>query len=258
MSPRLRFSSFRHTVLLSIFLAASAWDAAKGATYYEATITCPIDGQQFYATLVGSYFQSGMRLDLKPTGALVAPTPYPVCPGNGFVIFRSDFSDDELTTIRHVVLSDEYRKLRRVNTDYFMVAYVKQALGVSHYDLALTYLSASWEAERETRVLVRPYRTLARQEFDEFVRTELSRTEEWWIANVVASELDRLLANFDAVEVRITALPTDELGSKFPALQTLLDQIRVHARAGNSDPQQMSLPPELNGTIGLAPGPKIR
>ena len=121
--------------------------SAKAITRYEITLTCPIDGQRFTATLMGSYFQSGMRLDFKPIGSLVAPYPYPVCPGNGFVMYKDAFSDNELSAIRAIVLSDEYRQLRIKNTDYFMVAYVKQRLGANHYELGNTYLRASWEAE---------------------------------------------------------------------------------------------------------------
>ena len=85
---------------------------ATASTSYRARIICPIDGLPFTAIMVGSSYQSGMRLDFKPTGAVIAPYPYPVCPGNGFVMYQSTFSEDELSVIRPIVLSDEYRRLR--------------------------------------------------------------------------------------------------------------------------------------------------
>ena len=240
--------------LVAVALGAiAAADTATATTSYQVTVTCPIDGKPFTATLVGSYFQSGMRLDFKPIGSIAAPTPYPVCPGNGFVVYQDTFSSDELNAIRAIVASDEYRQLRSDNTDYFMVAYVKQRLGANHYDLGHTYLRASWEAERDKPELADPYRRLARQAFDNFLRAERNRTEEWWTAAVLAAELDRLLGQFDTVEFRISILPLAELSTRHPALKVALDQIRMHANWRNSAPEQLYLLPRIGGTVGQAP-----
>lgn len=240
--------------LIALSLGAiPAADKATATTSYQVTLTCPIDGQRFTATLVGSYFQSGTRLDFKPLGSVVAPTPYPVCPGNGFVIYQDSFSNDELNAIKAIVASDEYRQLRSDNTDYFMVAYVKQRLGANHYDLGHTYLRASWEAERDMPELAAPYRRLARQAFDSFLRSERNRTEEWWTAAVLAAELDRLLGHFDTVEFRISTLPLAELNASHPVLKTVIDQVRMHANWRNAAPQQLSMPPRIGGAAGQAP-----
>lgn len=233
--------------------AIPAAETAMAATSYEVRITCPIDGQPFTATLVGSYFQSGMRLDFKPIGSLAAPAPYPVCPGNGFVVYKETFSDDELNAIRAIVASDEYRQLRSDNTDYFMVAYVKEQLGANQYDLGHTYLRASWEAERDMPDLADPYRRLARQAFDNFRRAERNHTEEWWTAAVLATEIDRLLARFEAVEFGISIMPLAELGARHPELKAVLDQIRMHANRRNSAPEQFYVLPRTGGTVGQAP-----
>lgn len=239
------------TIVAGIVLTSQSTTAS---TSYEITITCPIDNQPFKTIMVGSYFQSGMRLDFKPTGALVAPYPYPVCPGNGFVMYQNAFSDGELTAIRPIVLSDEYRRLRTENTDYFMIAYVKQRLGANQYDLGNTYLRASWEAESSAPTRIDEYRKLAREAFDNFLAGKRTRTEEWWTASVLATEMDRLLGNFNAVELRISRLPIAEMGALHPDLRTVLDQIRMHARQHNLAPQQMHFPSYLGGTVGHTPG----
>jgi hypothetical protein len=226
---------------------------AKAATTYQVKLTCPIDGQPFTATLISSYFQSGMRLDFKPIGAVVTPHPYPVCPGNGFVMYQDSFSDYELNAIRAIVLAAEYRLLRAENTDHFMVAYVKQRLGANQYELGHTYLRASWEAERDAPTLVDRYRMLARQAFDTSMYGKRGNTEEWWTAAVLAAELDRLLGHFKAVELRISALPLAEMGATYPGLRTVLDQIRMHALQHNSGPEQMQPPAHIGGTVGRAP-----
>src|SRR5262245_25886669 len=211
-----RLHGLAGAALIVVAICANSVPTAKATTSYQVTLTCPIDGQPFTTTLVGSYFQSGMRLDFKPIGALVAPMPHPVCPGNGFVMYQDKFSDGELSAIRSIVLSDDYRRLRAENTDYFIVAYVKQRMASNNYDLVNTYLRASWEAERDAPHLIDSYRRLALQALDTFLSGKRTHSEEWWTAAVIASELERLLGRFDTVELRISALPIDELGASHP------------------------------------------
>lgn len=225
---------------------------ATASTSYETTVTCPIDGQTFTTIMLGSYFQSSMRLDFKPIGALITPYPYPVCPGNGFVMYQDRFSNEELNALRTIVLSDEYRRLRAENTDYFMVAYMKQRLGANQYDLGNTYLRASWEAERLALARVDEYREFALEAFDKSLSGKSTHTEEWWTATVLAAEMDRLLGRFSAVELRISKLPLAEMGATYPGLRIMLDQIRKHAQQRHSAPAQLELPMHFGGTIGRA------
>lgn len=239
-------------IIAATMIGGTLWSShdATATTSFELTITCPIDGQPFKANIMASYFQSGMRLDFKPIGALITPYPYPVCPGNGFVMYQETFSDAELNAIRTIVLSDEYRRLRAENTDYFMVAYMKQRLGAGQYELGSIYLRASWEAERDAPGRVDGYRVLAREAFDKFLSGKRTHTEEWWTATVLATELDRLLSQFGAVELRISMLPLAEMGATQPALRTMLDQIRKHAQQQNAAPQELQLPTHLGETLG--------
>src|SRR5262245_43111753 len=142
-------------------LPASLWAAALAATtlaapqstsaltLYESDVTCPVDGRTFKATLVGSFMSKGMRLDLKPVGDVIAPYPDPVCPGSGFVVYQSEFSGEEIAAIRSIAASEEFKALRREHTDHAVVAYVKQRLGAKDFDIAESYLQASWEAEHD-------------------------------------------------------------------------------------------------------------
>ena len=143
------------------------------------------------------------------------PYPYPVCPGNGFVMYQDTFSETELVAIKSIVLTDEYRRLRRENTDYYMIAYVKERTDGHDYDLGNMYLRASWEAERDRPYLVDRYRALAIERFDAFAKREPNRSKEWWTASILAAELDRLLGHFDTVEVRFNGLPLAELSARF-------------------------------------------
>jgi hypothetical protein len=226
--------------LVVLCAAASLGIMAQGAnalTTYESQITCSIDGKPFKATMVGSFYQQGMRLDSKPLGALIAPYPYPVCPENGFVMYQNNFPPSELSAIKAIVLTDEYRRLRYPHTDYYMVAYVKTCLGDDDYDLGNLYLRASWEAERDKPPLVREYQDLALEKYDAFVRHDSSHSEDWWTASVIAAELERLLGRFDDAEKRLNSLP----GASNRVLQQAIDQIRLHASNHNSKQEEMRI-----------------
>ena len=138
---------------LGLFLAATA-EQAQALTMYDIEVVCPIDGNKFMAKAVGIYRQTGMRLDSKPLGSLMAPTPYPVCPDNGFVVYKSDFSDEELATLRSMVLSEDYQRARKDHTDRYMVAFMRERMGANSRELGFLYLEASWEAESENSRLV--------------------------------------------------------------------------------------------------------
>lgn len=217
-------------------------EGAQALTFFDTEVTCPIDGKTFKTKAVGSYTQFGMRLDLKPVGALVAPIPLPVCPENGFVVYQEKFSDDELVKLEAIVLTDAYRQLSRQHTSRYMVAYMQERMGADDYKLAHLYLQASWEAEGHERPLLDQYRALSLEKFDALLKRDNSRSSNWWTAAVMSAELERLLGRFDGVERRIAALPLAELeGNATPnggAILNFVEQIRAHAKNANAAPEQ--------------------
>src|SRR5262245_59152654 len=200
---------------------------------YVTEFTCPIGGGKFYAEVVGTHTQMGMRLDLRPLGALRAPLPLPVCPDNGFVMYRETFAAAEIAALEPLVLSDEYRRLRAQHTDYYMVAHLRQRMGADDLTLAYLYLQASWEAETERPRLLASYRSSALERFEAFLQIDNSYSEQWWTAAVLVAELNRLLGRFDAAGTQLQGLPMDRVraGSAWPRV---IDQIRRHATSNSS------------------------
>jgi hypothetical protein len=246
-----RHSHLRHFGLATLLVAAAliAPGRAHALFVQELEVTCPIDGKPFRARMVAAFSSSGMRLDLKPLGSVVAPYPYPVCPDNGFVMYKSDFSEAELAAIRPIVQSDEYQRLRREHTSYYMMGYLKERMGVRGFELAEAYLGASWEAERDKPHLVADYRARARDKFDAFLAqrsgsAEGVQSEEWWTASAVAAELERLLGHFDKAAERVNGLPVsgliETMGQKGDLLTQLVDQIRLRALAHDAQPATIS------------------
>jgi hypothetical protein len=221
--------------------------AVNAVTRYKLQLTCPIDGKPFMATMVSSFYQRGMRLDSKPLGSLVAPYPYPVCPGNGFVMYQNEFTEGELRAIKAIVLTDEYRQLRSAHTDYYMVAYVQERLGANDYDLGNLYLRASWEAEDASPHLVHEYQAFAIEKYDAFLKRDSSGSQDWWAASVLPAELNRLVGHFDVVEARLKGLPS----APNATLVQVIDQIRSHARNHNATQEEFLVDPAgQEGTIG--------
>src|SRR5262249_28033048 len=139
-------------------------------------------------------------------GEVIAPYRYPVCPGSGFVVYRSEFSGDETAAIRSIAASDEFKTLRREHTDHAVVAYVKRQLGAGDFDVAESYLQASWEAEDERPGRVGEYRAAALAAFDAArERGDLS-IDDRRMATVVGAELERLLGDFNAAAARLSGL----------------------------------------------------
>lgn len=236
--PTLRSSAVLLGALLlaATFLTASAF----ALTFREADFVCPIDGKAFKARVVGSYSQFGMRLDLKPLGALIAPIPMPVCPDNGFVMFKENFSDAEIAKLKPIVLGDGYRSARQQHTDHYMTAYLRERLGADDLELAHLYLKASWEAEtRGAPALVEQYRLLALHWFESLLKKDTSRSPQWWSAVIVGAELERLLGRFDEAEKRLSDLPVAELDAN-SVLHKVIQQIRTHAQNHNALPERLA------------------
>jgi hypothetical protein len=222
-------------------LAVFATSRVEALTFGEAEFTCPIDGKRFTAEVVTSATVFGRRLDMKPLGALAAPDPVPVCPENGFVFYKPTFSDDEIEKLKLIVLTDEYRGLRRENTDHFMVAYIMERMGESGVELGSVYLQASWEAEENRPGLTNRYRSIAVKIFDEYLGQEKSRSTQWLQVLVITSDLERMLGRFVAAKGRLDAAPLDQVPHNSP-LRAFIEQIRSHAEAKDAEPKKFEPP----------------
>ena len=122
-------------------------------TFAEMTYTCPIGGEVFTQRRPASGTGFGMELDMKPFGALIAPWPLPVCPGNGFVIYKDeeDFSAAERERLTAYVASDAYRTLVADDTPYYRAAMLMRAAGDDSVPAAVVLLRATWEAQADAQ-----------------------------------------------------------------------------------------------------------
>ena len=207
MNQRPNISSSAAIIVLAIIAGAGTILPAQALTMGTREFVCPIDGRKFMAKTVNSYTRLGQRLDLKPIGALLAPLPVPVCPTNGFPVYKRIFTPDEIARLKAIVSSRAFKDARKRNSDYYMVGFLKDRMGETKFAVAYSYLRASWETENKKRGLHRRYLALAVSTFDTFAKTARPTTKSWWTAQLLAGNLERRLGRFDAAAKRLSGLP---------------------------------------------------
>jgi hypothetical protein len=227
---------------LSLLLAAPALvPADAGAASNEPAdvmieqMTCPIDGEVFTAIVGVNAHYLGQRLDTRRLGASVEPIPLPVCPTTGFVVYRRDFTPEQLALAQELVDTTDFRRQVRTGNEYTVAAYVAEQLGESRMVIAHFWLEASWLFEsdpvRNPEYLARAYDwyTLALEEVG-------NDQEKFWQVQALRVELLRRLGRFDEARTLLTELPLNSLPTGH-ALKRVLIQQQLLLQRGDSQPR---------------------
>ena len=213
-------------------------------TFSDEEITCPLDGTKFEFSGVASFTQRGYRLDWKPFGALRAPMPLPVCPTNGFVMYKRKYTEQEVVSLRRIVTSDAYQQARRRHTDYYMVAFIQERMGADVSEIAYSYLKAGWEVERRDPTLMNHYFRLCLKKLDEFLDDKIMYDEDWWESHLLAANLERRLGEFEAATRRLDDASSFTL-LKNSIQEVVESQIRHWVELENDKPQRLDLNMEM-------------
>ena len=183
---------------------------------------CPLGGQRFTVDVLMSFSTFGKRLDLKTDGTYgTDPFRLVVCP-NGFVDYKENYSQAELNKLEDLITSDNYQTLRLDNTDYFLLAKIREHMGAHKLSIGWTYLEASWEAENKgNRTQYVQYLNLAIDNFNAAVDT--GDTEVGFTYRFLLVELNRLKGDFDSAKLKLKELEAnlsiDEYGKVLVALE---------------------------------------
>jgi hypothetical protein len=125
---------------------------ARASTVTTLTVTCPLDSTQIAFQAMMSSTTMGQRLDLMPTGAVIAPAPLAVCPEDGLVVPRKGYEDEQVETLGALVASRAYLAAKDKGPD-FQLGMIQETLG-ENSQAAWSYLRASWRAKGEVRTAV--------------------------------------------------------------------------------------------------------
>lgn len=162
-------------------------------TFFEEEFTCPIGGEKFSATVIGSTSSWGQRPDGKSIGG-VDPWPVIECPQNGLPLFKNEFNKVELEQLETLIQSEEFLRMREQDTLYKRIWWLRSKMGATPFSLAVNLLLASWEPDPFSEL-----RPRYQMEFGEAVES-LQRTEEnaddWFWLTMRAANAYRETAHF--------------------------------------------------------------
>lgn len=177
-----------------IFLTAIMPQKSNATTFFEESFVCPIGGEEFTASVVGSNTTFGARPDGRP----YSPLPvYPIteCPGNGFLIFKEDWTTEELTTLTSAIEMPEFDRIRLEETQYYRLWWLSEKIGVSARLLAEHLMVASWETDHESARKARYQQAFA----DAVAQLDpADDPESWFWLNLRAANARRELGQFEA------------------------------------------------------------
>ena len=205
-----------------LLLVFSPW-TASALIVSSIEIVCPIGGERFEAEAVMSGTSFGQNLDRRSYGATVSPWPLSKCPGNGFVIYKHDFSTAEINQLTPYVQSVAYQSLQASETNYYLAAHLMRRSGGSQIDIADALLKATWEVERDDRY--NRYAIDALAAFEDVLAdssTELA-VEEANAYRQIAGELERRLGRFAEASRRFQSL-LEAPGVRGSDLESLVHQ----------------------------------
>lgn len=224
-------------------LAGMLAGPAQASTVMEVDHVCPVGGEHFRQEMAGSGTAFGHYLDGQLHGPIMSPWPLAKCPGNGFVIYRDGFTPAEIEVLESFVQGPEYRRLRDVETSYWLAARLQEALGVPLAERAGTLLRATWQAspEQYPRYVEAAGAAFAAACPDDAAPD--ARDEPWLYCQLIRAEWERRTSRFDAARTRLQGL-------QLPAQQ--LDDEAVRGQLQAEIAQQLALVAEGDARRTLA------
>jgi len=223
----------RITMGLGVLLAALAAPAAA-MTFMKVDYVCPIGGERFSASTMGSGTSFGHFLDGRAHGAIQSPWPLVECPGNGFLLFREAFDKTELEALGAYVQSADYQRLRGTETSYWRLAQLLRVIGAPAAEQAGALQRASWQASpaQYPRYVAAASAAFARQCPD----GQAARDGQWLYCQMLLGEWERRLSRFEPARARFNGL--------LPQVQALVtgpDRERVARQFAAEIAQQLQL-----------------
>ena len=206
-------------LLTLLLLVASA--SASAHTAQEMAFTCPIGGEKFTQTMDTSGTRIGMMTDTRPVGPIATPFSLAQCPSNKFVMFKKEFSPDELAKFKRVVNSAEYQQIAAQSPSYFAWGRMMELAGenTDAQQMMNIFLKASWQSESQESFS----KTLGYA--DKVLANKAISSKDAINTQFLRGEMLRKLGRFDEAKRVFTALQKnpevkqDKLFSQLAALQ---------------------------------------
>jgi hypothetical protein len=164
------------------------------------------------ATMSGTSF--GQTLDFRPVGAIQAPFALPKCPSNGLV-FSPEIPIENFQAIQSYVLSPDYQKLQKKESNYYLLYVLMKKMNASNEDLISVLLQATWEAQDTPK----QYQRYA-QELLSLINAQLKQEPYHQRYTMLGIELKRRLGQFknaqndiETMQMQVTSPTREELNT---------------------------------------------
>lgn len=231
---------FAAPALLACAFALSVPDGLA-RTDDEVEYTCPIDGQKFKWMTAMSGTMFGARLDSRPIGPIAIPEPYPVCPGNGFVLYRSEreLDADYVTKAKALVASAEYKRICDSETPHFLAAYIAEQLGEERLRIVGLQMEAAWDAEDHRQEKHAVYLRAAVAKIRAWQAATTERDGNWTYRQIVIAEMLRQAGDFDDSKAALAEAPADlveRLTTGKQRLQQMIEELHRRIRTREKAP----------------------
>lgn len=183
-------------ILIALCLAILTTGVLNAHTSGTVKKSCPLCGEVFEAEMDMSGTQSGVRLDLKPLGAITAPWRVAVCPKCHFVLYTEQLSDQDRERLRTFLAGDEYTGLvKKQHTSYFLLARILKEMKADHFAVGYAYLQASWQVENDAARQA-DYLNACLNELKKFVQEKIDDNDNFRTAQVLIGEILRRTSEF--------------------------------------------------------------
>ena len=108
-------------------------------------LDCPLGTGIAKGIEMSSMLVSDRGLDGRPHGPHRHPYPPPVCVDNGFVVYKDQFTDSELSHLEKYIFSPEYQQIWRSGSPaFYRLAKIYEYLEHPIHTYARLYLVATW------------------------------------------------------------------------------------------------------------------
>lgn len=194
--------------LKTLFVSAGLLFAthASATTIMRVTLTCPVGGEKFKTALAASGTSFGQNLDFQLYGPIISPWPVARCPSNGFIMYKNEFTNEELAQLKPFVTSEQYQQMAKRHTNYYLIAQLLKYMKGSPEAIADALLKATWEANDKQ------YPAYAEEALNAFKVLEQAKAKddrERITRQLLTGELERRLQQWEAADARFRAIASD-------------------------------------------------
>ncbi|MGC4121816.1 MAG: hypothetical protein QM765_46010 [Myxococcales bacterium] len=131
------------TLLVALLLVAAA------PAHEAHAATCPLDGTHLDVPALLMGRQTGVRLDLRPTGEGDLLPPLVRCASCGLVLESPDEQPSNKAALRRIIESADFKALRAQPSNRLLLAVLADRLGAPAWERGRHWLEAAWEARRK-------------------------------------------------------------------------------------------------------------